>query len=174
MSVVVGIWEEQPTVKDALRLDAGWRVMREDHGNFLGRLRMEGDPEDIGDKGGRCCMETGPQIDAFGEGIEQQARTKTLQHRHNHHLVVGILHFQDSLMEMPNVILQSLPIFLVDCEEVGGILFLDPVAHEIGDKELLRSPNESMILGDNFPNQDLAGPVKVAEKVLHITSSEYP
>ncbi|GFY96659.1 hypothetical protein Acr_11g0009650 [Actinidia rufa] len=36
------------------------------------------------------------------------------------------------------------------------------------------SPNESMVPGDSFLNYDLTDPFRVAEKALHITSSEYP
>ncbi|GFZ12757.1 hypothetical protein Acr_23g0011420 [Actinidia rufa] len=41
-------------------------------------------------------------------------------------------------------------------------------------KSLPRSLNELMVLGDNFMNHDLADPFKVAEKALHITSSDAP
>ena len=36
---------------------------------------------------------------------------------------------------MFNVVFQALPILLVDCEKLGGILLPNPVAYEIGDKE---------------------------------------
>ena len=36
--------------------------MREDHGIILRRLSMEGDPEDIGDKGEKYHMEIVPQM----------------------------------------------------------------------------------------------------------------
>ncbi|PSS08050.1 Transporter MCH1 [Actinidia chinensis var. chinensis] len=81
-------------------------------------------------------------MDTFGEGIEQQAKTKTIHHRHDHHLVTRILYFQDSLIEMPDVILQALLIFLVDCEEVGSILLPDPVHY--GD-----SGSPGRPIGDN-------------------------
>ncbi|GFS38589.1 hypothetical protein Acr_00g0058470 [Actinidia rufa] len=45
---------------------------------------------------------------------------------------------------------------------------------KLATKSRLRSPKESMVPGDNFRNHDLAGPFKVAEKALHITSSEQP
>ncbi|GFY90809.1 hypothetical protein Acr_07g0010060 [Actinidia rufa] len=45
---------------------------------------------------------------------------------------------------------------------------------KLATKSLLRLPNETMVLEDNFLNHDLAGPFKVAEKALHITLSEYP
>ena len=40
-------------------------------------------------------------------------------------------------------------------------------------KSLLRSPNESIVLGDSFLNHVLVEPFKVAKKALHITSSKY-
>ena len=41
-------------------------------------------------------------------------------------------------------------------------------------KSLLRSPNESIVPGGSFLNQDLADPFRIVEKALQITSSEYP
>ena len=38
---------------------------------------------------------------------------------------------------------------------------------------LLRLSNDLKVLGDNFLNHDLVDPFKVAEKALHIISSEY-
>ena len=61
--------------------------------------------------------------------------TKTLHHHHDHHLITGILHFQDILIKILDVILQALSVLLMDCEKVEGILFPDLAAHEIGDKE---------------------------------------
>ena len=57
---------------------------------------------------------------------------------------------------------------------MGGVLLPDSTAHELATNSLLRSPNESTVLGDNFLNSDLADPFKVVEKTLHITSSEVP
>ncbi|GFY95485.1 hypothetical protein Acr_10g0008700 [Actinidia rufa] len=45
---------------------------------------------------------------------------------------------EDNLIETPNIILQALPIFLMDYEEVGGILLFDPATHEIENKELAK------------------------------------
>ncbi|GFZ08154.1 hypothetical protein Acr_19g0010910 [Actinidia rufa] len=45
---------------------------------------------------------------------------------------------------------------------------------KLATKSRLRSPKESMVPGDSFRNHDLAGPFKVAENALHITSSEQP
>ncbi|GFY82412.1 hypothetical protein Acr_02g0006520 [Actinidia rufa] len=70
------------------------------------------------------------------------------------------LRLQDNLVELLDIVFQALPIFLVDCEEVGGILLPDLIAHEIVTKSLLRSPKESMVLGDNFLNHDLTEPFK--------------
>ena len=41
-------------------IDRGWKAMREDHSVILGRLSMEGDPEDIGDKIGGRHMKSVP------------------------------------------------------------------------------------------------------------------
>ncbi|GFY95615.1 hypothetical protein Acr_10g0010000 [Actinidia rufa] len=41
-------------------------------------------------------------------------------------------------------------------------------------KSPLRSPNESIVSRNSFLNHYLAGPFRVAEKALHITSSKYP
>ena len=54
---------------------------------------------------------------------------------------------------------------------MGCIFLSNPTAHEVGDGESTRSLKELMVLGDNHV---LAEPFKVAEKALHITSSEYP
>ena len=70
-----------------------------------------------------------------GEGVKKQSQAKSFLHSHNDHLINGILNFQDGLVETFNVVFQALPILLVDYEKVGGILLLDPTAHEIGDKE---------------------------------------
>ena len=40
-------------------------------------------------------------------------------------------------------------------------------------KSMLKSPNETMVRGDNFLNHDLASPFKVVGKARHIISSEY-
>ncbi|GFZ10787.1 hypothetical protein Acr_22g0001850 [Actinidia rufa] len=45
---------------------------------------------------------------------------------------------------------------------------------KLATKSRLSSPKESTVPGDSFRNHDLAGPFKVAEKALHITSSEQP
>ncbi|GFZ08652.1 hypothetical protein Acr_20g0004600 [Actinidia rufa] len=45
---------------------------------------------------------------------------------------------------------------------------------KLATKSIFRSPNESMVLEDNFLNHDLVGPFKLAEKDLHIALSEYP
>ncbi|GFZ00308.1 hypothetical protein Acr_13g0017070 [Actinidia rufa] len=45
---------------------------------------------------------------------------------------------------------------------------------KLATKSRLRSPKESMVPGDSFRNHDLAGPFRVAENALHITSSEQP
>ncbi|GFZ04565.1 hypothetical protein Acr_17g0001370 [Actinidia rufa] len=45
---------------------------------------------------------------------------------------------------------------------------------KLATKSRLRSPKESTVPGDSFRNHDLAGPFKVAENALHITSSEQP
>ncbi|GFZ18654.1 major facilitator superfamily protein [Actinidia rufa] len=74
--------------------------------------------------------------DTFGERIEQQARTKTFHHCHDHHLVTRIFHFKDSLIETLDVLMK------------------------LATKSLLRLLNESMVLGDNFMNHDLASPFK--------------
>ena len=39
-------------------------------------------------------------------------------------------------------------------------------------KTLLKSQNESMVLGDNFLNHDIVGPLKVTKKAMNITSFE--
>ena len=75
---------------------------------------------------------------------------------------------------MLDLVFQALPIFLVDYEKVGGILLPTLTAHELATKSLLRSPNESIVLGNNFLNHDLTNPFKFAKKDLHITSSKYP
>ena len=62
----------------------------------------------------------------------------------------------------------------MNSKEVGGLLLPDPTTHEIGDKNFLRSTNESMVLGDNFLNHDLVDPFRVAKKAFHITSSNDP
>ncbi|GFZ12475.1 hypothetical protein Acr_23g0008600 [Actinidia rufa] len=45
---------------------------------------------------------------------------------------------------------------------------------KLATKSQLRSPKESMVPGNSFRNHDLAGPFRVAENALHITSSEQP
>ena len=52
------------------------------------------------------------------------------------------------------------------------MLLPDHATYKIGD--LLRSPNELMVLSDNFLNHDLTDPFKFVEKALHITSFEPP
>ena len=41
----------------------------------------------------------------------------------------------DVLIRSFDIIFQALSVFLVDCEEVEGILLPDLVAHEVGDKK---------------------------------------
>ena len=62
-------------------------------------------------------------------------KMKSFHHSHYDHLITGILNFKDGLIETFNVVFQALPVFLVHCEKVGGILLADSIAHEIGDKE---------------------------------------
>ena len=69
------------------------------------------------------------------ERVEHQAWANSFHHGHNYHLITAVFFFQNGLVEMLDIVLQALPILLVDCEEVGSILFPNPVAHEIGDKE---------------------------------------
>ena len=45
---------------------------------------------------------------------------------------------------------------------------------KLATKSMLRSPNELMVLGDSFLNDDLVDPFNVAKKALHITSSDGP
>ena len=46
--------------------------MREDHGEILGEISMEGDPVKIGDKIGRCHMEN--KLRFIGDVVEKKSR----------------------------------------------------------------------------------------------------
>ncbi|GFY84705.1 hypothetical protein Acr_03g0014790 [Actinidia rufa] len=101
----------------------------------------------------------------FEKGVEQRTRSESFHHRHDYHFITGILNVQHSLIESFHEIFQALGFFLVN-----GFLQLMKLA----TKSRLSSPKESTVPGDSFRNHDLAGPFKVAEKALHITSSEQP
>ena len=63
---------------------------------------------------------------------------------------------------------------MVDCEKWEAFFYLILQLMKLVTKSLLWSPNESMVIGGSFLNHDIADPFKVAEKALHIISSEYP
>ncbi|GFZ12747.1 hypothetical protein Acr_23g0011320 [Actinidia rufa] len=70
---------------------------------------------------------------------------------------------------------QALILFLMNGEKVRSILLAISAAHEIGDEESTEiAKRNQWFPGDSFRNHDLAGPFKVAENALHITSSEQP
>ena len=55
--------------------------------------------------------------------------------QHDYDLVTKVLYFKDGLIKSLDIIFQAFSIFLMNNEEVRGILLLDPTAHKIGDKE---------------------------------------
>ncbi|GFZ19669.1 hypothetical protein Acr_28g0003740 [Actinidia rufa] len=111
--------------------------------------------------------------DILGEGVKQKAWAKSFHHRHDHHLVTGILHLQDNLVKILDVIFQALSIFLVNCEKVQGILLPDPAAHEIGDKELTKTNALGQCYGD-FGNPDhlISKSNEIAQQLLEQRGAE--
>ncbi|GFS34961.1 hypothetical protein Acr_00g0036980 [Actinidia rufa] len=107
-------------------------------------------------------------------GVRSDSQTQKL---------IGTGHRREGLyvldqLSVPAVVASGLPhteVHLIlkvmgDMRIIGEVRTMESMA----TKSLLRLPKESMVLEGNFLNHDLFDPFKVAEKALHISSSEYP